>query len=147
MNEAKSTEHQRHTDDWHEWSIRTGDDSGPPVRLFVRVDHLITITEARVTSGNNEARELDHPPPFSRMILTGESAAWLRDALTKALVASGDERPQFTCPECGSHSFQTVASLEGEPIRVCDGPTVAYCRFEWRSSDDAKYGLIGGSAT
>lgn len=92
-----SKEHERHNGDWHEWSIDVTDEARSrrlaPLaqRMFVRVDGVISVTEAYVTSGLPEAREVDGGE-ITELILPKDEARWLRDTLTKALIARGDEK-------------------------------------------------------
>ena len=81
--------HERHNDDWHEWSMATtakkDEPQARPYRLFVRVETgcMIVIEEARVTSFSAHARQVDSKPGTS-LSLTNDMAEFLMRVLPLA---------------------------------------------------------------
>jgi hypothetical protein len=97
---GKTTDHERHAKDWHEWSTDVSDYNhkgemlGRPKRLFVRnQDGACELIEAEVTSASASARELEKGRIFS-LYLGRVLAEWLHDALGKAIAVEDPSDPR-----------------------------------------------------
>jgi hypothetical protein len=87
---SANTHERSNEEGWHEWSLDLGTEKDvdfKPRRLFVRIDDnsgIITVTDARVTSGNATARELDGDKTKRELLVGIDEAPWLIETLVRA---------------------------------------------------------------
>ena len=125
--------HERHADDWHEWSTGISDRivANKPARLFVRfgMARLIEVAEALVTSWAAGARELEGPSALRRaMHFTTDEVEFLLEVLPKA---------------------HAVARAEGVTVNKLSNPAspVDIRRRGWAVAVHNDYRLGGSSMT